>query len=177
MQLLAGENPVRTARQHWSVLVPGVVGSLLALLVGAVLMSLLPTSILHFDGTRVKQVVIALLAVGALGVISLRWLQWHYQTYTLTDRRIVVHRGVIARVTESITLDRVQDTVVRQGLWARLIGCGNLEVESAGRDGVEVLHRIPNPQGFCNELMAALEAHRTGRPYTGSAPAEPSAPV
>ena len=83
----------------------------------------------------------------------------------------MVGTGVLSRHTESIDLDRVQDTAVRQSLLARIFRAGDVEIESAGRDGTEVLARIHDPQGFSNDLLNAVEAHRTGRPYlAGEAP-------
>ena len=76
-------------------------------------------------------------------MVPLRLLRWRFQTYTLTSHRIVLARGVVSRVTESIALDRIQDTVVRRPLADRLIGAGSLEIQSAGRDGTEILGWCP----------------------------------
>ena len=50
-----------------------------------------------------------------------------------------------------------------------LIGAGDIEIESAGRDGVEVLHRIPKAETFYNELLTTMNA-----PPSAGAPSRPA---
>jgi uncharacterized membrane protein YdbT with pleckstrin-like domain len=75
--------------------------------------------------------------------------------------------GVLSRTAETIPLDRIQNTVIHRPLGDRLIGAGDIEIESAGRDGVEVLHRIPRAEAFYNELLATMNAPP---PSTGAPP-------
>ena len=49
---------------------------------------------------------------------------------------------------------------MRRPLGARLIGCGTLEISSAGRDGVEVLSLIPHAERFSAAVLQAIEDHR-----------------
>ncbi len=164
-RLLQGEREIRVARQHWSVFIPVVLGCLLVVAVLAWLTAVAPS---HISSVRLDSVKTFVLVLGLAAValtLTVRWLRWHYTTFTLTDRRVMVGTGVLSRHTESIGLDRVQDTAVRQSLLARLFRAGDVEIESAGRDGSEVLARIHDPQGFSNDLLTAVEAHRTGRPF------------
>jgi membrane protein YdbS with pleckstrin-like domain len=176
-KLLQDEREIRVARQHWSVFIPTAAGSLVVVGVLAALVAVLPTHVSSVAIGGAKTLVLVLgIAVAAI-VLTVHWLRWRYTTFTLTDRRVMVGTGVLSRHTESIALDRVQDTAVRQSLLARVFRAGDVEIESAGRDGTEVLARIHDPQGFSNDLLNAVEAHRMGRPYpTGDAPSPGPAP-
>ena len=175
-KLLQDEREIRVARQHWSVFISVVGGCLLVVAVIAGLGRVLPSHVSSVSIDSAKTFVLVLAIAGAAAVLTTRWLRWRYTTFTLTDRRVMVGTGVLSRHTESIALDRVQDTAVRQSLLARIFRAGDVEIESAGRDGTEVLARIHDPQGFSNDLLNAVEAHRTGRPYlAGEAP--PGGPV
>lgn len=173
--LLPGEQEVRVARQHWVVFLPIVTVTLLSVAVVGLVVDVLPSEVggrsLH--GTKVL-VLLAAVVVAAVTVTS-RWLRWRFTTYTLTDRRVVVSRGVLSRYMESISLDRIQDISIRQGLMARMVRAGDVEIESAGRDGAEVLTLIGDPGGFGNDLQGALEAHRGGYGggVMGGAPPQP----
>jgi membrane protein YdbS with pleckstrin-like domain len=166
-KLLQDEREIRVARQHWSIFIPVVGGCLLMVGVLAGLAVVGPSHVSGLPLDSAKTFVVALGLAGAALTLTVRWLRWHYTTFTLTDRRVVVGAGVLSRHTESIALDRVQDTAVRQSLVARIFRAGDVEIESAGRDGSEVLANIHDPQGFSNDLLNAVEAHRTGRPYGG----------
>jgi membrane protein YdbS with pleckstrin-like domain len=164
-KLLQDEREIRVARQHWSIFIPVVGGCLLMVGVLAGLAVAAPSHVSGLALGSAKTFVVVLGLAGAALTLTVRWLRWHYTTFTLTDRRVVVGTGVLSRQTESIALDRVQDTAVRQSLLARIFRAGDVEIESAGRDGSEVLANIHDPQGFSNDLLNAVEAHRTGRPY------------
>ncbi|MFN2451629.1 MAG: PH domain-containing protein [Candidatus Dormibacteria bacterium] len=161
-QMLAGERPITVVRQHWLVLVPTVILAVLVLSVGFTVLELLPSMAFGFHARGVWRLLELFLVLGAVGSVVATWLRWRSQTYMLTDHRIVVSQGVVARVTESISLDRVQDTRMRQGMGGRLLGCGDVEIESSGRDGTEVLNFIPHPESFHNALITAIENHRVG---------------
>jgi len=162
-QMIAGERPILIVRQYWLVLVPHFVGAFVALIVGWVVIGLIPDEFLghHVGGFRALFDLALLLLLA--GVTVGAWLRWRYQSYMLTDHRIVASTGVVARQTESIALDRIQDIRVRQTLSRRMIHCGDVEIDVAGRDGSEVLDFILEPQAFMNELLSVIEAHRMGQ--------------
>lgn len=161
-QLLANENVITERRQHPIVLAPAALAAVLIAIVVIVIGVIFPGTIAShaIGGIKALIVLIVLLIIAVL--MLNRALQWRFATYTLTTRRIIVSRGVVSRVTESIALDRIQDTTVRKPLSDRMIHAGDIEIESAGREGTEILHRIPNPDGFYNELLQAIEDHRVG---------------
>ena len=163
-ELMPGEQRIAVSRQHWSVVVSPLLGGVVVLVAGIVALVLIPGTIgsVQFGGVKL----IIGLALGVVVVIwsLIHWLRWRLLTYVLTDRRIVLQRGVLSRYSESIALDRIQNTVIKRPLGDRLIGAGDIEIESAGRDGVEVLHRIPRAERFYNELMQAMQSMRLGPP-------------
>ncbi len=168
-QLMPGERPIALVRQHWSVLAGHVLGALVVIIVAIVLNAKFPATIGSASTTTVKTVVVLVLIIGALLWAGIRVLRWRFATYLLTDRRIVMEGGVLSRTAETIPLDRIQNTVIHRPLGDRLIGAGDIEIESAGRDGVEVLHRIPRAETFYNELLAAMNA-----PPSAGAPPRPA---
>ena len=167
-QLMPGEHPIRVTRQHWTIFIPVGLACAAALAVGLVLLAVTPSRVSGHDIGQVKLLIGLglVLVVGATFLV--RWVQWRCLTYLLTDHRIVVRRGILSRYTESIALDRIQDSGVRQRLLARMLRFGDVEIESAGRDGTEVLHHIADPVGFSNDLLIAIEARRTGQPVPGA---------
>lgn len=167
--LMPGEHPIRVTRQHWTVFIPLGLVATGALIVGFVLLAISPSSVSGHDIGQVKTLIGLALVLVVGATVLVRYVQWRCLTYMLTDFRIVVRRGVLSRFTESIALDRVQDSGVRQRLLARALKFGDVEIESAGRDGTEVLHHIADPAGFSNDLLLAIQAHRTGQPMPGTA--------
>jgi uncharacterized membrane protein YdbT with pleckstrin-like domain len=167
-QLMPGERSIALVRQHWSVLAGHVLGAIVVIAVAIVLDAKLPTKIGSLSITTVKTAILLILVIGSVLWAGFRILRWRFATYHLTDRRIVMEGGILSRTAETIPLDRIQNTVIHRPLGDRLIGAGDIEIESAGRDGVEVLHRIPKAEAFYNELLATMNA-----PPPAGAPTRP----
>jgi uncharacterized membrane protein YdbT with pleckstrin-like domain len=162
---MPGEHPIRVTRQHWTVFLSVGLACLAALAVGIVLLVVTPKSVSGHDLHQVKVFIGLALGVMVVAILLVRWLRWHSTSFTLTNHRIISRSGVLSRYTESIALDRIQDSSVRQRLIGRVLGFGDLEIESAGRDGAEVLRHIATPGAFSRDLLVASEARRTGQPY------------
>jgi uncharacterized membrane protein YdbT with pleckstrin-like domain len=168
-QLMPGERSIALVRQHWSVLAGHLLGAIVVIVVAVVLDAKLPDKIGSLSITTVKTIVMLVLIVAAVLWAGLRILRWRFATYHLTDRRIVMEGGILSRTAETIPLDRIQNTVIHRPLGDRLIGAGDIEIESAGRDGVEVLHRIPQAEAFYNELLTTMNT-----PPSAGAPPRPA---
>jgi uncharacterized membrane protein YdbT with pleckstrin-like domain len=167
-QLMPGERSIALVRQHWSVVAGHVLGALVVIVVAVVLNAVLPSHIGSLSITTVKTVIAVVLIVAAVLWAGLRLLRWRFATYHLTDKRIIMEGGILSRTAETIPLDRIQNTVIHRPIGDRLIGAGDIEIESAGRDGVEVLHRIPKAEAFYNELLTTMNA-----PPQAGAPTRP----
>jgi uncharacterized membrane protein YdbT with pleckstrin-like domain len=163
-ELMTGERRVALVRQHWSVIALPVAGGIGVIIAGLVALALVPSSIGTAQLGDLKGTIFLLLLGAALVWILVHYLRWRYLTYLLTDKRIIVEGGVISRYEESIALDRIQNTVLRRPLADRLLGAGEIEIQSAGRRATEVLHRIPHAATFYAALLQAMQDGRDGGP-------------
>jgi uncharacterized membrane protein YdbT with pleckstrin-like domain len=166
--MMPGEHPIRTTRQHWTVFLGLGFASAIALAVGITLLVIAPGTVGSFKLRDIKFFIGLALGVVVLAIFLVRWVQWRCTSFTLTNHRIISRHGVLSRYTESIALDRVQDSRVTQRLLGRMFGFGDLELESAGRDGNEVFGHIADPAGFSRDLLVAVEARHTGQPFPGT---------
>jgi len=77
--------------------------------------------------------------------------------YTLTDSKLEIDTGLIARTTRSIPLSKIQDVTVSAGIPQRLLGFGDLIVDNASElGGTTVLHNISNPRHYADLLLRQL---------------------
>jgi len=167
-QMMPGEHPIRVTRQHWTVFLGLGLAGVVALVAGIVLLVVAPGTVGSFKLRDIKLLIGLLLGVVVLATFLVRWVQWRCTSFTLTNNRIISRHGVLSRYTESIALDRIQDSRVVQRLLGRAFGFGDLELESAGRDGNEVFNHIADPAGFSRDLLIAVEARHTGQPFPGA---------
>ena len=55
-------------------------------------------------------------------------------TYRVTDRRLHIKRGILSRVEQHTTIDRVQNVETRQSLWERVLRIGTVDFDTAATD-------------------------------------------
>ena len=79
-------------------------------------------------------------------------------TYTITDRRLNIKRGIVSREIQETRLERVQNVNYRQSVYQRIMQIGDVDFDTAATDdynfvfaGVadpgEVVHRVDQATG------------------------------
>jgi uncharacterized membrane protein YdbT with pleckstrin-like domain len=54
--------------------------------------------------------------------------------YEVTDRRLHIKRGILSRIEQHTTIDRVQNVETHQSLWERVLGIGTVDFDTAATD-------------------------------------------
>jgi uncharacterized membrane protein YdbT with pleckstrin-like domain len=152
--LLPGERILASSCRHWVVLLRPIATTILAVAIALVILVLLPIS-----GELRLLLMLGAILVG-VAVLNLYYWGWRVHEYILTDQRVILNEGVLSKVSRSIAIDRIQDLTTFQGLWGRTWGFGDIELESAGREGAELLSTVPRPQQLRNAIFSQIEARR-----------------
>jgi membrane protein YdbS with pleckstrin-like domain len=92
-------------------------------------------------------------------LLAFRLLEWHYNTYTLTNQRVITSYGVINRVSESLGIEKVQHTTLSRGITARFFGYGDIVIRSAGK-GEEIMKHIADADSFSLALITAISGSK-----------------
>jgi len=93
---------------------------------------------------KVVRYVIAAVALVVIVVYTVwPFLNWLTTTYTVTNRRLTTHSGVISRTGHDIPLARISDVSYEKGLLDRILGCGTLIVSDASEQGRVQLLDVP----------------------------------
>ncbi len=152
--LLPGERILVSSCRHWVVLLRPIATTILAAIVLLVVLILLPLA------GELRLFLMLGVALAGILTINLYYWGWRAHEYVLTDQRVILNEGIISKFSRSITIDRIQDLTTFQGLWGRTWGFGDIELESAGREGGELLSTVPRPQQLRNAIFAQIEARR-----------------
>ena len=143
-----GEEIILDLRPHWFYLA-GPAASLIAALVLALVVR-----------NRSEWILFPVLA---LAVVALLWFlgrygKWITTSFVLTSDRLIYRSGVVSRQGREIPLERLNDVSFRQSLLQRVLGAGDLLVESGGERGQEQFGSFAHPQDTQNEIHRAIEA-------------------
>jgi membrane protein YdbS with pleckstrin-like domain len=77
--------------------------------------------------------------------------------YTLTDSKLEIDTGFMARNTRNIPLNKIQDVTVSASIPQRMLGFGDVIIDNASEmGGTTVLHNINSPRHYADLLLREL---------------------
>jgi len=161
LALNPGEEVVVDVRPHWWYLA-GPVVTVVVVIAGA------SAAGIESAPTWAIWAVLVVLALALIWLVA-RYIRWASTRLLVTTTRLVERRGVISRRGREIPLSALTDISYHQTIFERVIGAGDVLLESAGRDSREVFPDLPHPARIHNEIYLQMERSRRG-PTPGSAP-------
>ena len=110
----------------------------------------------------------SLVALGASAIwLVIRYSKWLTTHFVITNLRIIFRSGLVTKRGIEIPLDRVNTVHFHQGILERIVGAGDLLIESGGESGQQRFTDIRQPdrvQRVIHAEMDAIRRHRSGEP-------------
>jgi uncharacterized membrane protein YdbT with pleckstrin-like domain len=133
---------------HWSFIWRPVVATAVAALLAVIGFAIEPVA---------GFVALALLVASVVWLVA-RSIQRSTTEVVVTSDRLIHRSGVFSKSGIEIPLERVNNIMFRQSFVERLLGSGDLVVESAGESGQQRYTDIPRPSWVQNQIYLAMEA-------------------
>lgn len=95
-------------------------------------------------------------------------LSWKYTTYTLTNHRVVLKKGIIRKNKAYIHYDKIQDINVSQSLTERISSSGDIKIFSGHEHTHLILNDVPNPTKVEDMINQMIEGDFIVKKSTGS---------
>ena len=156
--LKPGENVALDLRPHWWYFWKHIVTGLVLFGLLLLLAMYLHGGVFHWSF-----VVWAVIALVWAGWLTLKYFDWTFTHFVVTDDRVIFRTGVLAKRGIEIPMERISNINFHQGIWERIIGAGDLEIESAGKDGQSHFNDIWHPDAVQQELYLQMEANARKR--------------
>jgi uncharacterized membrane protein YdbT with pleckstrin-like domain len=145
------EGIVLDLHPHWWFFAPPMFA-----LIGSVVLGMLV-----WAGTDIGwlQFPVGVLILGCLVWFGLRYARWITTNFVVTTDRLIYRHGVLAKHGIEIPLDRVNTVFFRQSVFERMVGSGDLVIESAGEMGRQAFSNVRHPSAVQNEVYRQIEAN------------------
>ena len=147
-----GEEVVLDLRPHWVYLAPATFFLLVAIVVG-----ILAAVKVDGDAGTAASIAALVLLVAAVLYFVYRYVNWVTTMFVLTTDRIITRRGWLSKSGIEIPLERINTVFFNQRILERLLGAGDLSIESAGERGTEHLTDIRKPALVQREIYVQME--------------------
>ena len=147
---------------HWSFFAKAVVGLVASVVFGIVVR-------VFVDGDAemaLTWLAIVLILLSVMWVIG-RYAKWSTTNFVITSDRVIYRSGVVAKSGIEIPLERVNTVLSSQGVIERMLGTGDLLIESAGETGQQRFTDIKSPSRVQNLIHAQREAN-SARMHSGA---------
>jgi uncharacterized membrane protein YdbT with pleckstrin-like domain len=147
-----GEDLVLDLHPHWLFFVKSALAFVAAVVVGVLILTWRDSP--SFLG----------IPAGALILLALVWLGWTYlkwatTNFVITTDRLIYRHGVVSKHGIEIPLERVNTVFFSQSIFERMVGSGDLVIESAGELGRQDFNNVRKPSAVQNEIYRQMEAN------------------
>jgi uncharacterized membrane protein YdbT with pleckstrin-like domain len=175
LSLDAGERAIFEGHPSWrAILAFYLRGFVLSAVAGAIVA--LATRI---GGDVDSSLVFAVVLVGFAITILVGFIKRVTTTYTITDRRLNIKRGIISREVQQTRLERVQNVNYNQTFFQRMLQVGDVDFDTAGSGDYDFsFDGVADPREVVQKVDEAWRAHGAGDHGLGEsgpagAPTEP----
>jgi uncharacterized membrane protein YdbT with pleckstrin-like domain len=153
LNLSPGEQVIFQGHPSWRAILGFYLkGILIAAIIGVI------ASFLVSDAT-VYLIVFAVVGLTVLVGFLKRWAT----TYTITDRRLNIKRGIISREVQETRLERVQNVNYKQSVYQRLMQIGDVDFDTAAGDDYNfVFYGVAEPADVVHSVDQATGANAAG---------------
>ena len=122
--------------------------------------------------TGVKWVTVVLIVASAVWLVA-RYLKWMTTNFVVTSDRVIFRHGLFAKSGIEIPLERINSVHFNQGVIERILGAGDLMIESGSEQGQQRFTDVRNPDRVTkviHEQMDLNEDQMYGGMRSGAAP-------
>ena len=140
-------------RPHWWYIAPAAAYLAIAAIIGIFVLTMDEDT----TGVGVLRFLAGIAVLLTLGNFAITYAKWSTTNFVVTDERVISRSGVVAKKGIEIPLDRVNTVFFHQSFFERLIGAGDLGIESAGEGGRENFSDVRKPALVQQEIYRQKE--------------------
>ena len=87
------------------------------------------------------------------GPFLVKWLQNKSKKYIVTNQRVYIEEGVLAKSKVDLPLNKINDVTTKQSFLQRMLGSGSVEILT-GNDKSTLIKDIDDPDKFKDSISA-----------------------
>jgi uncharacterized membrane protein YdbT with pleckstrin-like domain len=171
--LAKDEQILYRARQHWLAPVADGLKPIVLVLLGLLLLALklIWSGLPGVVSTVVLGIALVALLVGLIW-LAIVFFSWRAEEYLITNRRVLKVEGLLDKKSGDSSLDKINDAVLLQGIWARIFHYGSLEILTANEQAIDRYEMLSHAVDFKKAMLNAKNNLEDG--YRGSSGPAPS---
>jgi uncharacterized membrane protein YdbT with pleckstrin-like domain len=139
------ESLVFDLKPHWVALVPPVLWTIAS--IAALFLGYRAADAIFDDAENTAKMVWgAVVTVAWIALAVVPAMRRQFTMFVLTTDRLITRHGIIAKESREIPLERINDVTFTQSVIERMLGAGDLLIESAGERGQTRITDVRKPE-------------------------------
>jgi uncharacterized membrane protein YdbT with pleckstrin-like domain len=106
--------------------------------------------------SAVKWIALALIVGTAIWLLA-RYVKWLTTNFVVTSDRVIFRHGVFAKAGIEIPLERINSVHFGQSIIERMLGAGDLLIESGSEQGQQRFTDVRNPDRVTNTIHKQMD--------------------
>jgi membrane protein YdbS with pleckstrin-like domain len=153
--LAKNEHVVYRGRQHWLAPLSDSLRPVVLVLLGLVILFL--AVFVKASGTFWTVMVFVSLILIVVGSVwtAIIYFTWRAQEYLITNRRVLKVEGLVDKRSGDSSLEKINDAILSQGLLARLLKYGNLDIMTAAEEAIDRYEMLARAVEFKKAMLNA----------------------
>jgi uncharacterized membrane protein YdbT with pleckstrin-like domain len=149
--LAKDEQILYRGRQHWLAPLSDGLRPIVLILVGLVLL----LAQVNFGWTGTLLAIPAVVLLVGMIWFGIVYLTWRAEEYIITSRRVIKIEGLLDKKSGDSSLDKINDAVLKQGLLARILHYGDLQILTANEEGIDRYEMLAHVVDFKKAMLNA----------------------
>ena len=109
------------------------------------------------QGIETGLTILVLVWIGVIAWVLWDVGEWYYDRFILTNKRVMLIEGIVARRVAMMPLIKVTDMKYTQSALGRVLGYGEFEIESAGQEqALRKVANLPNPTDLYLQVVEEM---------------------
>jgi uncharacterized membrane protein YdbT with pleckstrin-like domain len=154
--LAKDEHIVYMGRQHWLAPLADSLRPIVLVLIGLLLLVLQVVGMWPAkDLGMIWTVLWAIPLLVGLVWFGIIFFTWRAQEYAITTRRVLKVEGLLDKKSGDSSLDKINDAILKQGIWARIFHYGDLDILTANEQAIDRYVMLANAVEFKKAMLNA----------------------
>jgi len=163
--MIPGETVVHSARRSVVATFGALLAFLILVLIGVGVAYAWSAPAAGLLGTTMLLVVALVLGV----LLLARYVWWRNKVYVVTNLRVLKLEGLLSKAHRDASLDKINDLVLTQSMWGRLLGYGDVQILTANEASGMTFHKLQDPVAFKRQILQVRTAEMAEGPGLGAA--------
>lgn len=90
----------------------------------------------------------------------IEYINWKFNLWSVTNLRVVDESGFISRFSKESPLDKINNVEYHQSVWGRILGFGDVDIQTAAEMGETTYNLIHHPKLLKDTITHAQEEYK-----------------